>query len=72
MPHLGAVAMELSGRWGLAAIVPGDRSRRNSQLQAVSLVRIMGSWGPQKEWLALWIETDWRYAPRDSATRRIQ
>jgi hypothetical protein len=44
MPVRGAVAMELSVGWRLAAVVPGDRGSRNSQLEAVSVVRIMGSW----------------------------
>jgi hypothetical protein len=43
MPVLGAVAMEFSGGKGLGAVVPGGRGSSNSQLEVVSVVRIMGS-----------------------------
>ena len=44
MPRFRELAVEVTGRKGLAPVVPGDGSGRDPQFHARRMVRIMGSW----------------------------
>jgi len=44
MPGFRELAVEITGRRGLARVVPGDGSARDSEIEAARTVRIMGSW----------------------------